>query len=340
MTCQCFQLAVVLPLIITRSPLRLTLGGGGTDLPSYAHQFGGFCLTAAINQYVYVTVTRPFVPGIFLKYSQIEHVARVADVQHPLIRRALAQFGGPEPLQIEITTLADIPAGSGLGSSSSFTTALLKALAAFRQQPIPNDSLAAVACEIEADRPYVPTGKQDQYAAAFGGLSAITCRADDGVTVAPLSIAVDRLHDLEDHLLLFFTGYLRPSDPLLADQDRRTKAGDSAMIENLHAVKALARETHAVLLDGPLDAFGDCLHQQWLLKHDRSPGMIPPDVDRWYETARHSGAVGGKLVGAGGGGFLLFYASDPRRLREGLRADGLQEVRFRFDFEGTKVLLT
>ena len=326
-------------MIITRSPLRITLGGGGTDLPSYYRRHGGFLIAAAIDKYVYVTVTRPFTPGIFLKYSKLEHVDHVSDVQHPIVREAL-QLTENGTSQIEITTLADIPAGTGLGSSGSFTTALLRALSAFHRKPMHPDELAKTACAIEIDRLKEPIGKQDQYIAAYGGVTAFTFCQDDGVDVKPVGVSREALFRLEDHLLLFFTGYSRSASLILADQQAKTIADDKEMVSNLHYVKELGLRSLESLESGHLSKFGELMHEHWEHKKARSGGMSNPQIDEWYDLALKNGATGGKLVGAGGGGFLMFYADDAARLRAAMQGAGLDEVRFRFDFEGTKVLFS
>jgi D-glycero-alpha-D-manno-heptose-7-phosphate kinase len=325
-------------MIITRSPLRITLGGGGTDLPSYYMERGGFLIAAAIDKYVYVTVMRPFTPGIYLKYSKLEHVESVADVHHPIIREAIALLNFTTP-QVEITTLADIPAGTGLGSSGSFTTALLKALFAHRRRLVHPSELAELACQIEIDRLGEPIGKQDQYIAAYGGLTCFTFHQDGSVQAEPLKVPIDGLFNLEDDLLLFFTGFSRAAGTILGDQKQRTQRHDEAMLKNLDGVKDLGLRSRQVLENGDTAAFGDLMHEQWEQKKRRSGAMSNPQIDEWYELGRKNGALGGKLVGAGGGGFLMFYAEDHRRLREAMTRAGLEEVRFRFDFEGTKVLL-
>jgi D-glycero-alpha-D-manno-heptose-7-phosphate kinase len=326
-------------VIITRSPLRITLGGGGTDLPSYYRQHGGFLVSAAIDKYVFVTVNRPFVDGIYLKYSQLEKVKAIDEVQHPIIREALKLVGFKTP-QIEITTLADIPAGTGLGSSGSFATALLKALYSYRQRLLHPAELAELACRIEIEKLNEPVGKQDQYIAAFGGVTSFTFCPDDTVQAAPLAAGRDTLLNLEDNLLLFFTGFSRSAGVILKDQHERTHQSDARMLENLHYVKDLGIRSRDALERGDSLAFGQLMHDHWEHKKQRSVGMSNPQIDEWYLLARRNGAVGGKLVGAGGGGFLLFYAEQHRKLREAMAAAGLEEVRFRFDFEGTKVLFS
>jgi D-glycero-alpha-D-manno-heptose-7-phosphate kinase len=324
-------------MIITRSPLRISLGGGGTDLPSYYHDHTGFLISAAIDKYVYVTVMRPFVPGIYLKYSKLEHVETVDDVQHPIIREALRMLDFRTP-QIEITTLADIPAGTGLGSSGSFTTALIRALYAHRRRLLHTSELAELACDIEMRKLREPVGKQDQYIAAFGGVTCLTFHPDERVEARPVNLSRSRLHDLEDNLLLFFTGLTRTAGSILADQNTRTESRDAEMLANLHYVKELGLRSLETLEGGDLEGYAALMHEHWEHKKRRSGGMSNRQIDEWYELGRRNGALGGKLVGAGGGGFLMFYTEDHRRLRTAMTAAGLEEVRFRFDFEGTKVL--
>jgi len=324
-------------MIITRSPLRITLGGGGTDLPSYYREYGGFVISAAIDKYVYVTVMRPFTPGIFLKYSKLERVPQAEEVQHPFIREAIKMLDFKTP-QLEITTLADIPSGTGLGSSGSFGTALLKALYAHRRRLLHPSELARLACEIEINRLQEPVGKQDQYIAAYGGITCFDFNSDESVDACPLHISMETLFDLEDNILLFFTGFSRSAGSILQDQDKRTRQNDPDMLHNMHYVKELGLRTRQVLEAGDVRQFGEIMHEHWLHKRNRSQGMSNPQIDEWYELGRANGALGGKLVGAGGGGFLMFYAEDRKRLRQAMTHAGLEEVRFRFDFEGTKVL--
>jgi D-glycero-alpha-D-manno-heptose-7-phosphate kinase len=324
-------------MLITRSPLRISLGGGGTDLPSYYQDHGGFLISAAIDKYVWVTVLRPFVRGIFLKYSKIEHVERGDQIEHPIIREAFAMMGIVEP-QHEITTLADIPAGTGLGSSGSFTTALLKALYSHERRLLLPGDLARLACELEIERLGRPVGKQDQYIAAYGGITCFEFDRDGSVHAQPLTLSQSTLHELEDHLLLFFTGFSRNAGDILKDQDQRTKQADAAMVANLDYIKDLGRRTRTALEQGSPVTFGELMHEHWDRKRKRSTGMSNPQIDEWYELGRKAGAIGGKLVGAGGGGFLMFYAPEPQRVRAAMAAAGLEEVRFRFDFDGTRVV--
>ena len=325
-------------MIIARSPLRITLGGGGTDLASYYREHEGFLIAAAIDKYVYVTSMRPFKKGTYLKYSQLEKVNKVSDICHPIIKESFNAINYNES-QIEITTLADIPAGTGLGSSGSFTTALLKSLYSHQNKIIHPEELAELACHIEIDRLGEPIGKQDQYAAAYGGITCFNFNKDDSVTAKPLSIDRNTLFDLEDNLLLFFTGFSRSAGSILKDQKERSQQGDDNMINNLHYVKELGYKSKKALEEGDTELFGKILHEHWEHKKNRSIGMSNPEIDNWYELAMKNGAIGGKVVGAGGGGFLMFYASDRNKLRHVMSNAGLEEVRFSFDYEGTKTIL-
>lgn len=324
-------------MLIARSPLRISLGGGGTDLPSYYREHGGYVIAGAIDKYVYITVHRTFVPDMIIKYSSLERVSDLRDIEHPIIRETLSMLQWKD-LSIEITSMADIPAGTGLGSSGSFTTALLKALHAYQSHTIPPRELAEQACEIELGRLAQPIGKQDQYIAAHGGISCFEFHPDDTVTVTPLQISEETLYNLEDDLLLFFTGYSRSASSILKEQDDRSKAHDSRMVDNLHFIKDLGRQSKTALESGNLHEFGRLMDVHWKHKRERSADMSNGFIDAWYDLARQNGAVGGKLIGAGGGGFLMFYAEDKRRLRHALRQAGLEEVRFRFDFAGSSMV--
>jgi D-glycero-alpha-D-manno-heptose-7-phosphate kinase len=324
-------------MIIVRSPLRISLGGGGTDLASYYQENEGFLLAAAIDKYVYVNVSRPFTEGIFLKYSQMERVDQINEVQHPIIREALRLLNFKTP-QIEITTLADIPSGTGLGSSGSFTTALLKALHSHRRRHLNSEEIAELACHVEIELLKEPIGKQDQYIAATGGVTSFTFKKDDSVIAKPLDINVSNMHELEDNLLLFFTGYSRSASSILIEQKEKSISNDNEMLKNLHLVKKLGIQSKLALEDGDTNLFGALMHEHWENKKLRSGGMSNPKIDKWYNIAIENGAIGGKLVGAGGGGFLMFMAHDRKKLRKAMASQGLEEVRFKFDFEGTKVL--
>lgn len=324
-------------MIVTRSPLRISLGGGGTDLPSYYRQYGGFLIAAAIDKYVYVTVNEAFTPKLILKYSKLESVDSVDQVEHPIIREALklTNLTGP---YLEIVSIADIPAGTGLGSSGSFTTALLRALHAFKRNCVLPNDLAEQACHIEMDILKEPIGKQDQYIAAFGGITCFRFLPDDRVEVEPLQLDPQTLANLEDNLLLFFTGYTRSASDILKDQDVRTHSKDDEMIANLHFVKELGYASKKALENGDLRRFAELMHEHWEHKKNRSNGMTNARIDALHQLGRQNGALGGKLIGAGGGGFLMFYTEDKTRLRGAMRQAGLREIRMRFDFIGTSVV--
>ena len=324
-------------MIITRSPLRVSLGGGGTDLPSYYREFGGFLVAAAIDKYVYITKHRTFQPEIIVKYSKLERVATVDEIEHPIIREALKLVGIKDP-HLELTSMADIPGGTGLGSSGSFTTALLKALHAYKKNLVSPAQLAEQACDIELNKLGEPIGKQDQYIAAIGGITAFTFHPDGRVEYRPCNISEETLFNLEDNLLLFFTGYSRSASSILKDQNDKSKKHDPAMLDNLHYTKELGHQSLAALESDTLDEFARLMDVHWQRKKARSSGMSNPHINEWYDYAMKNGALGGKLIGAGGGGFLMFYAGDKTKLRHAMREKGLQEVRFRFDFEGSKVV--
>jgi len=326
-------------MIIVRSPLRISLGGGGTDLPSYYERFGGFLIAAAIDKYVYITLHETFVPDLIVKYSKLERVASAAQLEHPIIREAFALLG-ISGQSLELTSMADIPAGTGLGSSGSFTTALLKALHSYKKNLVHPAELAEQACDIEINRLQEPIGKQDQYIAAFGGVTCFKFQPGGKVEAWPLKISEETRYNLEDNLLLFFTGYSRSASKILKEQDDKSKKADVSMIENLHFVKETGLQSAAALERSDLHEFASLMDRHWQRKKERSGGMSNPQIDQWYDLARKNGALGGKLIGAGGGGFLAFYADDKTKLRHAMRGAGLQEVRFRFDFEGTKLVIS
>ena len=324
-------------MIITRSPLRISLGGGGTDLPSYYREHGGFLVAGALDKYVYLTLHRNFAPDLIVKYSKLERVATADQLEHPIIREAfgLLKMDGRS---LELTSMADIPGGTGLGSSGSFTTALLKLLHTANKNLISPAELAEQACHIEIDRLGEPIGKQDQYIAAVGGITAFTFHKDGRVHYRPVKISEEALFNLEDNLLLFFTGYSRSASGILKDQNDKSKANDQAMLDNLHFTKDLGYQSLTALESGDLEEFARLMDVHWQRKKVRSSGMSNQHINDWYDHAMAHGALGGKLIGAGGGGFLMFYAADKKKLRHAMREKGLQEVRFRFDFEGTKVV--
>jgi D-glycero-alpha-D-manno-heptose-7-phosphate kinase len=324
-------------MIIVRSPLRISLGGGGTDLPSYYQRHSGFLIAAAIDKYVYITLHQAFERILWIKYSKMERVTSVDELQHPIVREAfrLLEVDG---LYLEISSMADIPAGTGLGSSGSFTTALLKALHTYKKNLVHPRELAEQACQIEIDRLKEPIGKQDQYIAAYGGITCFQFLPNGHVEAWPLKIDTETLYNLEDNLLLYFTGYSRSAGSILQEQDSRSKQSDRQMVENLHFVKDLGYQSQEALESGDLPRFAEIMNVHWQYKKQRSGAMSNEDINRYYDLAKENGSLGGKLIGAGGGGFLMFYAQDKPRLRHAMNQAGLREVRFRFDFEGTKVV--
>lgn len=324
-------------MIITRSPLRISLGGGGTDLPSYYEEHSGFLIAAAIDQYVYINFHRRFEEGFLLKYSQLEEAASIDDIRHPIIREALKMVG-IEQRNLEIASMADIPAGTGLGSSGSFTTALLKGLHTLKRNLMRPAEIAAQACEIELEKLHEPIGKQDQYIAAVGGITSFHFLPGGKVEIIPVELSEETLFNLQDNLLIFFTGYTRSASKILKEQDEKTKAMDKGMVENLHFVKELGIQSKEALEAGELREFARLMDVHWQRKKERSGGMSNPRINAWYDFALEHGALGGKLIGAGGGGFLMFYTEHSARLRHAMRQEGLREVRFRFDFEGTKLV--
>jgi D-glycero-alpha-D-manno-heptose-7-phosphate kinase len=319
-------------VIFTRAPLRISLGGGGTDLPSYYRRFGGFLVAAAIDKYVYMLTHTVFQRRFRLKYSEFEEVDEAKRIRHPILREALVRHWQGQPL--EIASVADIPAGTGLGSSGAFSVCLLKALALAGSMATTPSSIAERAAEIEIDVLKEPVGKQDPYVSAHGGICAYEFREDDSVQVEPLHLSEEALQRMHDNLLLFYTGETRDAVSILADQDARTEQQENAMLENLHRTKELGRRSRSLLEEGDLPAYAELMHEHWVNKRVRSEGMSTDRADELYELARQHGAIGGKLVGAGGGGFLLLYTDDPARTRGALADAGAPEVRFRFDFQG------
>jgi D-glycero-alpha-D-manno-heptose-7-phosphate kinase len=325
-------------MIIAKTPLRISLGGGGTDLPSYYREFGGFVISAAINKYVYITANRSFFPGYFLKYSELEHTESRGAIQHPLFREALEMHAMED--RIELTSVADVPAGTGLGSSGAFTVGLLHALYAYRQKHVGSETLAQEAVEIEMNRLGQPVGKQDQYIAAYGGLLCQDYRRDGTVGVEQLKISEERARELRESLMLFFVGSTRSASTLLQDQKMQSESRNRKMLDDLHFAKQLGHEAERLLAEGDLLEYGELMHQHWLRKRGRSEGMSSSHVDALYDLARGSGgAIGGKLVGAGGSGFLLLQTVDRKRLRGVMETAGVSEMDFSFDFDGSVVML-
>ncbi len=319
-------------VIFSRAPLRISLGGGGTDLPSYYVDHGGFLVAGAIDKYVYMLTHTVFQQRYRMKYAQTEEVDEISEIRHPILREALRAHWRGNPL--EIASVADVPSGTGMGSSGSFTVCLLKALALARSTAITAGTLAEAACAIEIEILGEPVGKQDPYVAAHGGICGYTFHGDGRVDVEPLELAPATLRRLDENLLLFYTGEQRSASGVLTDQDQRSKGGDAEMLANLHATKEMGRTSVELLRSGDLEAYAELMHEHWQNKRRRSPGMTNEQIDRLYTLARRSGVIGGKLVGAGGGGFLLVYAQRPADTRQAMAAAGAQELPFTFEFSG------
>jgi D-glycero-alpha-D-manno-heptose-7-phosphate kinase len=327
-------------MILARAPYRISLGGGGTDLPSYSSRFGGFILSAAINKYLYVCVNRPAADDLIrLKYSRYEQVSTVDEVQHDLVRNALKELGlGPS---LEITSMADVPAGTGLGSSGAYLVALLTALHELKRERVSTQVLAEQACRIELELAGHPVGKHDHYLAAFGGITCLEIARDGRVEVSPLSIPPAAVEEFRDRVLLFYTGVTRRSGSILEAQKRDTERDDQAVIESLHRTKELGHQVKRALEAGDVERFGLLLDEHWRNKKRRGSGITDPLLDRWYDLARENGALGGKLMGAGGGGFFMLFCprESKQRVRAEMRGAGLRELPYDFDFEGAKVML-
>jgi D-glycero-alpha-D-manno-heptose-7-phosphate kinase len=327
-------------MIVARAPLRIPLGGGGTDLPSYYSRFGGFFLSAAIDKYVYVTVNRPAADDLIrLKYSRSEEVRHVDELQHDLVRASLNELQLDRNL--EIASMADVPAGTGMGSSGSYLVALLIALHTLKRDHLPKWELAEQACHMEIDLAGHPVGKQDQYVAVWGGLNSFDVNCKGDVTVTALKIPSYALEDLEHCLLLFNTGDTRTSDLILSEQKKDTESGIATVVDSLHRTKELGMAIKEALEEGDLVAFGRLLHEHWVNKKARSTQISDARIDRIYDLARENGALGGKVIGAGGGGFLMLLAENGnlRQVREAISAEGLRQMQFKFDLEGAKTLL-
>jgi D-glycero-alpha-D-manno-heptose-7-phosphate kinase len=325
-------------MIITRTPFRITLGGGGTDLPSFYRENGGFVLAAGIDKYMFLNVNTPIVDDkIRVRYSQSELIDHVDEVQHTLVREALRHFDVMKG--IEIVSIADIPAGSGLGSSSSFLVGLLNAMHALLQDQVSAYKLADEACHIELEVLKKPIGKQDQYMAAFGGLTALEIDRSGKVTVSRLSLDGEILEALENNILMFYTHDLRDATAILRKQDAATQKKEPKVVGSLREIKDIGIEICSAICKGNLRYFGELMDKHWQLKKCLSDGITNPQIDAWYELAKANGAIGGKITGAGGGGFLMFYCEEKKsQVRSAMRAEGLRELNVRFDFEGSKVI--
>jgi len=325
-------------MIVSRAPVRFSLGGGGSDLPSYSREHGGFVVSAAVDKFVFVCVARRFYDTIRLAYSETETVDSVDKIRHRIFRAALKSMGFTGGL--ELHSLADVPANTGLGSSSSFTVALLNGLHAFRRESVPAEQLAREACALEMDVLGEPIGKQDQYIAAYGGISAMTFHPDGRVDVERLDLRDEVIDELETRLVIYYTGVERAASSVLAQQAGSIVENRDGAVERMHRIKALGHETRRILLSGELDSYGEMLDEHWAQKRRLAAGMTAGVLDEHYEAARKAGAIGGKLMGAGGGGFFMFYVrpGERRRLHETLTARGLRPLRFRFDFDGARIM--
>ncbi len=326
-------------MLIVRSPLRISLGGGGTDLPSYYRKSGGYLIASAINKYVYTTIIKPFQKGIYLKYSDIEKVQDSSMIKHKIFREILMMKGCDTSQQIEITTLADIPAGTGLGSSGAFTVSTLKAISLFiNNENISNEYAAELACHVEIDRLNEPVGKQDQYASAIGGLCEYYFHKDDTVEYKKLPISEENLNLLKDSILIFFTGYSRSASEILNTQNKKTLSNDESMMKNLDSIKEMGQVSRELLINGDIIQYGLLMRDHWESKLRRSPDMCSEEIKSILEKGLKNGATGGKLIGAGGGGFLMFIAHDKNQLRKTMTNCGLRELRFDIDNLGVHVL--
>lgn len=322
-------------MIIVRSPLRISLGGGSTDIRSYYQDHEGFCISAAIDKYIYTALNITPHDYMIIKYSKMEHIKSINDIKHPIIRESL-RLTDIKNINLELVSMADIPAGTGLGSSSVFTCALLKTLHTYKKEIIHPKELAEEACKVEIDILKEHIGKQDQYASALGGINTFKFCKNGNVEAKPLKISEETLYSFEDNLLLFFTGYSRNASSILKEQDDMTKDKNLLMTENLHYVKKLGLESQRAFECGDLELFGSIMNDHWQYKKERSKNMSNPNINKWYDIALKNGALGGKIIGAGGGGFLMFYSENNKKLRHAMKKEGLKEVRFKFDFSGTQ----
>jgi D-glycero-alpha-D-manno-heptose-7-phosphate kinase len=326
-------------VIISRAPVRITLGGGGTDLESYYSKHGGFLIAAAVDKYVFISANRRFYDSIRLSYSQTEITSSLDEIKHQIFREAMRFLNIDSG--IELVSIADVPANCGLGTSSSFTVSLLNALHAYKKEFVSQKQLAEEACHIEISVLGQPIGKQDQYIAALGGVTCFTFEKNGEVITEPLRISEEALDLLTSNIQFFYTGIERRATDILKEQDSKSKLDDPDVIENLHQVKEIGLETRAALEKGDVDRFGELLDVHWEIKKKRSGKMTDPFIDECYELARRTGALGGKLVGAGGGGFLMFYCNngDKPRLCQAMGKVNLKPFNFHLDFEGTKILV-
>ena len=325
-------------MIFVRAPFRIPLGGGGTDLPSYYSKFGGSLISAAINRYMFITVNRPLIDQLIrVKYTQTEIVDDVAKIKHELVREALLLTGITNA--IEINSVADLPAGTGMGSSGSYLIALLKALHTFKQEIVTTQDLAEEACKIEINTLKRPVGKQDQYIAAYGGITKFSIKKNGNVSVQQLGLEPSFVRDLESSLLIFYTGLRREEKQILKSQSKATEENNKKVVENLHLIKNIGQKIEQALLMQDITAIGTLMHQHWMSKRKLSSAISSSRIDHLYELGMKNGALGGKIMGAGGGGFLLFCCPGNRsKIRSAMKTEGLEELFYHFDREGAKVI--
>ena len=325
-------------MIISRTPVRLPLGGGGTDLASYYSKFGGFFVSAAIDRYNYVAVKKRFEDGFRISYSKTEITDSVESIEQPIIREALKLLG--IRTYLEMVSIADVPGRSGLGGSSSYAVGVLNALHSFKKENVHRQTLAEEACQIEIGVLKEPIGKQDQYVASFGGINSYEIERDGTVSVRPLVISSHATAELENNLLLYYTGIKRDASQVLGRQKQDQEKGDKRVIETMHEIKRIGYQVRDSLANGDIRGFGELLDLHWRTKKGLSEQISNSRIDELYELAMRSGALGGKIMGAGGGGFFMFYSeNDKERLRNAMSKEGLKEVRFRFDPDGSKIIL-
>ena len=328
-------------MIIIRAPFRLPLGGGGTDLPSYYHKYEGSLITAAINKYMFININEPaIVNKIKVNYTKVEicEIDEVENIKHDIVRETLKYLHIKKPM--EIFSMADLSAGTGMGSSSSYTVALLKGLNTMMKRDIPLHELAEEACKIEIDLIGKPIGKQDQYAAAYGGILQLEINRLGDVKVSPIDLDHEIKYEIENRLMMFYTNIERDANVVLTEQSNKAKADEQTAINSMHRIKEIGIEIKQALLVGDIDKFGTLMHEHWLTKKKISDKMSTSNIDAWYELGLKNGALGGKLMGAGGGGFLLFCVKNGKRkvLRKAMENAGLKYMDFKFDFEGVKIL--
>jgi len=323
-------------MIFSRAPLRISLGGGGTDLPSYYQKKHGFVIAAAIDKYIYISLGETFNKKFLLKYSDYEEVTKINKIKHPLFRETLKYLGIKTP--INISSHADIPSGSGLGSSGCFTVALIKSLCGLKNINISKKELAEHACKIEIEKLNEPVGKQDQYAATFGGIRSYKYLKNGDVIINRIKINNKRMKMFKNSLTIYYTGILRESYDILKTQDLKSKIMNKEMISNLDMVKEMGYDTKSILEKGNLNDYGYLLNEHWNIKKKRSSKMSSNYINRLYDYGLDNGAIGGKLIGAGGGGFLLFFSKNTKRLDAAFKKINILKMNFNFDFEGAKIL--